>query len=100
MANRDVAAAWEYHDSTKHSYQSVRSNPHFLDWANQPRAYKIYRGSDPIFLPRETSESRPPALSVLGPPHPDPAGAPVTLEDLAATLFLSAGITRRHTHQG
>src|SRR6266498_3411455 len=100
MSNRDVAATWEYHNSTKHSPQSVRSNPHFLDWANQPRAYKIYRGLDPIFLPKETSESRQPAFSVLGPTHPGAAGAPVTLEDLAATLFLSAGITRRHTYQG
>jgi SagB-type dehydrogenase family enzyme len=101
MSNRDVEAAWEYHNSTKHSYQSVRSNPHYLDWANQPRTYKIYRGLEPIFLPRDMSVSRQPALSVLGPsPHPSPAGTPVTLEELAATLFLSAGITRRHTYQG
>src|SRR5216117_672092 len=101
MSNREISATWEYHDSTKHSYQSVRSNPHFLDWANQPRPYKIYRCLDPIFLPREMSESRQPALSVLDHlPHPGPADAPVTLEDLAAILFLSAGITRRRTYQG
>ena len=31
-----------YHEETKHSYYSVRSNPNQLDWANQPSTYKVY----------------------------------------------------------
>ena len=34
--NRHTQAAWAYHDATKHSYASIRANPHFLDFANQP----------------------------------------------------------------
>ena len=32
-------AAWTYHEATKHSYSSIRSQPHFLDWSNQPLAF-------------------------------------------------------------
>ena len=31
-----------YHEETKHSYYSVRSNPNQMDWANQPSTYKNY----------------------------------------------------------
>jgi len=34
-----------YHDETKHSYYSVRSNPNQMDWANQPSTYKSYPNS-------------------------------------------------------
>jgi hypothetical protein len=32
--NRNPEAAWTYHDATKHSYTSIRTNPHFMDWSN------------------------------------------------------------------
>jgi len=31
-----------YHDQTKHSYYSVRSNPNQMDWSQQPMTYKTY----------------------------------------------------------
>ncbi len=31
-----------YHEQTKHSYVSVRSNPSRLSWENQPSTYKVY----------------------------------------------------------
>ena len=31
-----------YHATTKHSYNSVRTNPNRLAWENQPSTYKIY----------------------------------------------------------
>jgi hypothetical protein len=34
MNNREIQAAWKYHDGSKHSYWSIRNHPHFLDWAN------------------------------------------------------------------
>ena len=33
MKNHDTDAAWTYHNGTKHSYESIRRNPHYLDWA-------------------------------------------------------------------
>src|SRR6267378_5775388 len=41
MNNREIQAAWKYHDGTKHSYWSVRNRPHFLDWTNRPLPFKI-----------------------------------------------------------
>jgi len=39
--NSHSEAAWIYHEATKHSYASIRTNPHFLDWANQPMPFKV-----------------------------------------------------------
>src|SRR5437660_1296260 len=47
MNNRDIQAAWKYHDDTKHSYRSLRDHPHFLDWANRPLPFKIYPQIEP-----------------------------------------------------
>ena len=32
-----------YHEATKHSYWSVRTNPNYLDWSKQPIPFKIYQ---------------------------------------------------------
>ncbi len=60
MSNRITAAALEYHEATKHSEQSVRASRHFLDFENQPLAFKIYRDLEAIALP----QSFPPGLGV------------------------------------
>lgn len=36
-----------YHASTKHSYNSVRTNPNYLSWEDQPSTYKNYPESYP-----------------------------------------------------
>jgi hypothetical protein len=33
------------------------SNPHFLDWANQPAPFKIYPALEPLSLPREVRQT-------------------------------------------
>lgn len=40
--------AKEYHEATKHSYISVRSSPHYLDWSTQPSQFKVYDDLVPI----------------------------------------------------
>jgi len=34
----------QYHEATKHSVQSLRRSPHFLDWANMPDPFRHYEG--------------------------------------------------------
>ena len=34
-----------YHATTKHSYNSVRTNPNYVDWEDQPNKYKNYPDS-------------------------------------------------------
>jgi len=38
---------FRYHELTKHSYVSVRKNPNYLSWEDQPSTYKNYPGSYP-----------------------------------------------------
>ncbi len=60
MANQDTAATLEYHEATKHSEWSVRASRHFLDFENQPLAFKIYRDLEAIPL----AQSFPPTSSL------------------------------------
>jgi SagB-type dehydrogenase family enzyme len=101
MTNRDIQAAWAYHNGTKHSYESIRRNPHYLDWDNQPVPFKIYTELEPIPLVQHLSSSGMAALSAVAGTGPSPdQAAPVTSQSLAEILFLSAGITRRRKYPG
>ena len=101
MKNRDIEAAWNYHNGTKHSYQSIRANRHYLDWENQPMPFKIYSNLEPIPLPEHLSSSGMPALMAVS-ASGAAVGDPTTLssQTLAEVLFLSAGITRRRPYSG
>ena len=101
MQNREIRAAWDYHNGTKHSYESIRANRHYLDWENQPMPFKIYSNLKPIPLPEHLSSPGMPALmavSASGAEMGDPAA--LTSQTLAEILFLSAGITRRRPYSG
>jgi len=94
--NRDVQATWSYHEGTKHSFQSVHSSQHFLDFENQPLPFKIYPGLEPIPLPRELEPSSAPALEALTASVVEPEGERLPdLKLLARLLHYSAGITKR-----
>ena len=67
--NQNTDAALYYHETTKHSEESLRANVHFLDWNNKPLLLKIYRGVESVPLPRD--------LKVLD------SSTPTTLEAIA-----------------
>lgn len=101
MKNREIEAAWNYHNGTKHSYQSIRANRHYLDWGNYPLAFKIYTQLEPIPLPEHLSSGGVPALQAIAATGSAPAAErAVDRQVLAELLFLSAGITRRRTYAG
>jgi SagB-type dehydrogenase family enzyme len=100
-ANRDLSRAHMYHDATKHSEWSIRSNRHYMDWANQPLPLKIYTTLDPIPLPRDADQTGISALSAIAATDiPGDNERVPTLADLARILYLSAGITRKRTYPG
>lgn len=100
MTNRDLQAAWDYHNATKHTYWSVRTTAHYLDWANQPLPFKIYRGLEPIRLPSDLSGASMPALLAISETvAPEKQSVP-DLKDLARLLYFSAGITKRKVYPG
>ena len=101
MNNREIQAAWKYHDGSKHSYWSIRDHPHFLDWANRPQPFKIYPHIEPIPLPRDVPQTGVAALSAISEVAPSLRADSVTdLQDLARILYFSAGITKRRKYPG
>jgi SagB-type dehydrogenase family enzyme len=101
MKNQEIEAAWNYHNGTKHSYESVRASRHYLDWENQPMPFKVYTDLEKIPLPEHLSSAGMPALEAIAAIGTvlQPEG-PVTIQTVAEILFLSAGITRRRSHFG
>lgn len=51
--NEETERLFTYHHVTKHSYHSVRTSAHFLDWHNQPDPFRTYEGAPLITLPAE-----------------------------------------------
>ena len=98
--NRDPEFAWKYHNATKHSHASVRANPHFLDFANQPLPFKIYPSLDPMRLPSEMRQTGVAALSAICNSIPAQTNAAPNLPAIAQLLYLSAGITRQRKYSG
>ncbi len=93
--NRNPEAAWSYHNATRHSYSSIRSNPHFLDWSNRPSPFKIYPTLEAMRLPGEVRQTGIAALSAIAECVPAQTNATPDLEAVAQLLYLSAGVTRR-----
>ena len=101
MNNREIQAAWKYHDGTKHSYRSIRNHPHLLDWANRPQSFKIYPKLEPLPLPRDVPQTGVATLSAISEPAPSSRADSVPgLQDLARLLYFSAGITKQRAYPG
>ena len=101
MNNRDLGATWKYHNDTKHSRWSIRSDPHFLDFSNQPLPFKLYSGLEPLPLPQDFTRTGTAALSAIAPGRDDTGGSYVPdTQTLASLFYYSAGITKRGGYPG
>ena len=106
--NQNTDAALHYHESTKHSEESLRANVHFLDWDNKPLLFKIYRGVESVPLPRDPKvldNSTPTTLEAIAIPvskgSTENAGEKIPdLATLSQVLFLTAGITKQKRYPG
>src|SRR5712664_1176192 len=98
--NANAEAALNYHEATKHSYTSVRTNPHFLDFANQPLPFKIYPALEPSRMPTEVRQTGVAALSAIPASIPVQTNIAPDLQAVAQLLYLSAGITRQRKYTG
>lgn len=82
----------EYHESTKHSVESLSRTPHFLDWANMPNPFRHYEGVPVLDLPTDPPAPETPALAVLN----GAIGASIAREGptfLSQLLFFAASIS-------
>lgn len=101
--NLDTETARRYDRSVRHSYASIRSQPHFLDWENQPSVYKVYEGLPELLLePRWSGVDLPDleAMERLSSGEPSTSSAGMTLETLSRILFHSYGQTAKKTYPG
>jgi SagB-type dehydrogenase family enzyme len=82
--------ALEFHENTKHSYVSIRTSRHYLDWANRPYPFKEYEDVETVQLPRDFPkpvEGFSKALETEG-------GGRLNIGLLASILYFTGGITR------
>lgn len=93
--SKDYIEAARFHEITKHSYTSVRSSTHFLDWNNKPLPYKIYPDAPAIGLPRDLRLSRSPALRAIVHEPSVRSSSKLSLDNLARLLFAAGGLTRK-----
>ncbi len=101
MGNRDLEQARRYHDGTKHSYQSIRSDPHHLDWENHPLPFKVYSDLEAIPLPTDVPPPGMGALEAISAAETRPPGPCVPdLGTLGRLFLLSAGITKKRSSPG
>jgi SagB-type dehydrogenase family enzyme len=99
VSNKRIEEARDYHAATKHSYWSVRSGSHGLDWENRPLPFKIYPDLPVVPLPRDIGHPAMAALDAV-------AGFKVAgkkeldLRLLAELLFFCAGLTKKKIYPG
>lgn len=99
--NQDLQSTWRYHELTNHSYWSIRTTPHYLDWHNKPSPFKIYPALEPQPLPKAFAMTGTPALAAIAASGIEPSGEQRPKpEQLASLLLYSAGITRQKTFPG
>src|ERR1700683_3249117 len=82
----------EYHESTKHSTESLRRSEHTLEWANMPDPFRHYEGVPVLDLPADPPSPEIPALELLQ----GGIGKTVALDGpafLSQLLFYSASIS-------
>lgn len=89
-----------YHEATKHSWASIRTDPHVLDWGNKPFPFKVYPDAAALPLPRELPPPALPALEAVARGVARPGRGAVDLLALAQVLFFSAGLTKRKVYPG
>ncbi|HEV8310506.1 MAG TPA: SagB family peptide dehydrogenase [Methylomirabilota bacterium] len=95
-----VTGTRAYHDATKHSWQSVRSGGHVLDWETKPFPFKIYPDAPALLLPREVPTPVRPALDALTQVYAQPGRGILDLSALAQLLFFAAGLTKKKVYPG
>jgi SagB-type dehydrogenase family enzyme len=94
LSNNDIEVARTFHELTMHSYTSVRSGGHRLDWDNRPLPYKIYPQAGALSLPRDLTLPDIPTLEVLTAPGIKNSKT-LDLPALTRMLFCADGLTRR-----
>src|SRR6516225_3081397 len=98
--NRDIQAAWKYHNETKHSWESVRTDHHYLDWSNLPSPFKVYKDLPSFELGSVEPMAGYPALAAISDSETHLNGGTLTIAGLSSILYYCAGVTREKPAPG
>src|SRR5579864_6848908 len=79
----------EYHQSTKHSAESLWRTPHVLDWDSMPHPFRYYEGAVSFELPPDPPAPESPALAVLQRQFAASSGCAEGAQFLSRLLFHS-----------
>jgi SagB-type dehydrogenase family enzyme len=89
-----------YHESTKHSEISLRTSGHYLDWANKPSQFKIYKDLTSVSLPKNFPQPEAEPLTAIAGRSLQREPVNLGLAELAELLYFSAGLTRKYRFGG
>ena len=96
MSNREIQAAWHYHNGTKHPDGYLMDRWHSYDPMDNPLLFKIYSTLEPIPLSLDSSPSVMPALDAISTSAARSSDVQVpNFLTLSKVLHFSAGITKR-----
>jgi SagB-type dehydrogenase family enzyme len=91
---------YDYHHSTKHTYESVRAHPIRLDPATQPSVYRVFEQCPKTPLPTSLLDVSVPTIALLDAGFDaipeSQLNPPQNLKTLATWLHLSYGQTIKH----
>ena len=99
IGNQNIEEARDYHGATKHSYWSVRSGGHFLDWETKPSLFKLYPTLPVTPLPRDVEPPDAQALAAVS-AFQAIGNRSLDLGRLAQILFYCAGLTKKKIYPG
>ena len=94
--NRDPIHASNYHEATNHSEIRLQTSAHYLDWANKPSQFKIYKDLESVALPRNFPRPEAEPLGVILGRSPQKKEHDFLLGGLAELLYFSAGLNRKY----
>lgn len=93
MNNYNIQFALNFHEITKHSYYSVRTSRHYLDWENRPYPFKVYLNLPKFQLYKDFD--KPKIETHRSMEIPTKIQTEIDIKDLSEILFFSYGITRK-----
>lgn len=95
-----MKSIWEYHEATKHSWEKLYQDHHFLDWANQPSPFRTYLDCPKIDLGSSFEKIDAPLSRIWYRNHVKPRNESISLNTLSTLLYYSMAISAWKSYPG
>jgi len=88
----------DYHQRTKHRPGAYARSAGYMDWVNQPLPYRLYQGTEKIYLPLGQGNDDSPASDLFQQSRCSPAV--ISLQSVASLLQNSLGLSAWKSYNG